>query len=164
MPVIHIRYEEDYAVLQIRTKTGKEFETLVDIEDVKLVENYNWFLNAYGYVNASHDGTAVYLHRLIKKAKRGDVVDHEFGNPLDNRKSKLRVTNRKRNGQHRVKLSKKNKSGRTGIHQSPSGKWVAQIRIDRKVIHIGTFDSFEEALNARSLMEIKHCGEFAPKA
>jgi len=46
---------------------------------------------------------------------------------------------------------KDNKSGYTGIFwYKLAKKWCTQIKINRKRIHLGTFDSKQEALKARN--------------
>lgn len=169
MPVVDVRYEEDYAVLVVLTKTGKQFETKIDVDAVEWARKFNWFQNAYGYVvtkdpDDPRPGPRLFLHRGVMNAEIGEVVDHEFGDQLDNRRKFLRKATRKTNGQHRVKLSKANVSGRTGVRRSPNGKrWVAAIKVDYRTHHLGTFNTFNEALAARKAAEQIHCGEFAPK-
>ena len=41
------------------------------------------------------------------------------------------------------------------------GKWTASIRINKKLTHLGCFDSFESAVDARKKAEVEHYGEFA---
>ena len=40
-------------------------------------------------------------------------------------------------------------------------KWTASIRINKKLTHLGCFDSFESAVDARKKAEVEHYGEFA---
>ena len=52
-----------------------------------------------------------------------------------------------------------NTSGRTGVRQ-PKGnpKWVATIQFQGNVIHLGSFNSFTEAVKAREEAELKYFG------
>lgn len=59
---------------------------------------------------------------------------------------------------YRQRLSKRNKSGRSGVYQTKSNKWSAEIRYNRNKIHLGTFDTYELACNARSNAELKYFG------
>lgn len=169
MAVVDVRYEEDYAVLVCRTQSGKEFETKVDVEDVENLRPFNWYQNAYGYLVARdpadpRPGPNLHMQRVVMKASRGEVIDHEFGDPLDNRKRFLRRTDRRGNGHHRVRLSRKNISGRTGVGRNPDGtRWVARLKVNRQTLHLGTFDEFDDAVAARVAAEKIHCGEFAPR-
>lgn len=52
-----------------------------------------------------------------------------------------------------------NTSGRTGVHFSlDKNKWVASIGFNRKVIYLGAYTTFEEAVSAREVAEIEYYG------
>ena len=53
---------------------------------------------------------------------------------------------------------KTNKSGRTGVSKTRSGKFSAYITIDSKTVGLGTFNTFEEAVTAREQAEIEKYG------
>jgi hypothetical protein len=60
------------------------------------------------------------------------------------------------------KVSKNNTSGVTGVTwNKQNNNWIAQISINRKNIHIGSFDKFEDAKKARREAEDKYFGEYA---
>ena len=42
------------------------------------------------------------------------------------------------------------------------GKWEAYITVNKKAIHLGRFDTEEEALDARKAAELKYYGEYSP--
>lgn len=48
----------------------------------------------------------------------------------------------------------------SGIRVTPFGKYNVRITCDRKEIHVGNYDSFEEAKQARIEAERKYYGEF----
>ena len=52
----------------------------------------------------------------------------------------------------------------TGVEKGPNKnkKWVARIMSNYKSIHIGTFDTYEEAVVARLTKEKELCGEYGP--
>ncbi|WGR55669.1 HNH endonuclease signature motif containing protein [Paracoccus versutus] len=79
------------------------------------------------------------------------IIDHINGNKLDNRINNLRITDMAGNA-HNLAMSKKNKSGISGVYQT-RGKWVAQIGINNKKISLGTFATLEEAAAARGAAE-----------
>lgn len=54
------------------------------------------------------------------------------------------------------KISKNNTSGAKGVYIMPNGKFRVKIQIKRKSIHIGVFDTFEEAKKARIEAEEKY--------
>ncbi len=51
-----------------------------------------------------------------------------------------------------------NTSGRTGVYASATGSWWAEIQEAGKTVHLGTFPSFEDACNARSVAELRIYG------
>jgi hypothetical protein len=60
--------------------------------------------------------------------------------------------------------TKNNKSGIIGVcWNKREEKWVAQIMLNNKNIHLGRFDDLEEACEARKEAEIKYFGEFRNK-
>lgn len=60
---------------------------------------------------------------------------------------------------YNINLRKDNPSGRTGVKKSQSGlRWKASIRHENINYHLGTFDTFEEAVTAREEAEMKFYG------
>lgn len=89
------------------------------------------------------------------------MSDHINGNTLDNRRSNLRVVTRTQNNQN-VTIRKHNKSGYKGVSlEKKTGRWVAVIQANNKRIHLGTFDTPEEAYAAYCEAAKKYHGKFA---
>ncbi len=82
-----------------------------------------------------------------------DQLDHINRIRTDNRVANLRDVSTKQNMQNAGKYSS-NTSGHPGVswHKRIS-KWVAQITHNRKLIHLGSFASLEEAIAARKAAE-----------
>lgn len=56
-------------------------------------------------------------------------------------------------------IQSNNTSGRTGVRKPKnSDKWVATIQFKNTVIHLGSFISFTDAVNAREIAEMKYFG------
>jgi hypothetical protein len=92
-----------------------------------------------------------------------EQVDHENRNSGDNRWENLREADHDQNARNRS-LPANNTSGRIGVYfYKPTKNWKAAIRIQKKWIHLGTFDSKEEAIQARATAEHLHYGEFTPQ-
>ena len=53
---------------------------------------------------------------------------------------------------------KTNTSGRTGVSKTQSGKFSAYITVAGKTVSLGTFNTFEEAVEAREVAEIEKYG------
>ena len=56
----------------------------------------------------------ILMHRIVKNAKKDEIVDHRCHNNLDNRKAYLRVSTTKNNTRNE-KLAINNTSGVTGV-------------------------------------------------
>src|SRR5690606_16380357 len=89
------------------------------------------------------------------------IVDHENRQRADNRWENLRPATDQENARN-AKLSKRNTSGIKGVMwYRRHSKWVASIRVDRKLLHLGYFPTIEEAAIARRAAELQYFGEFA---
>ena len=89
-------------------------------------------------------------------------VDHINGDTADNRISNLRAATHQQNianGKHRVN----NTSGRKGVIPT-NGRWRARIMVNSKTIHLGMFDSVDDAHLAYMNAARVHFGEFARSA
>ena len=54
---------------------------------------------------------------------------------------------------------KDNSSGRTGVNwHVKNQKWTASIRVNNKIIYLGSFINFEDAVKAREVAEIEYYG------
>ena len=87
--------------------------------------------------------------------------DHINRNELDNRKENLRRANFTENCRNRG-LRSDNKSGVVGV-RSVGEKFIADIRVNKKLIVFGKFFNKEDAIKARLKAEKEYFGEFAPQ-
>lgn len=89
------------------------------------------------------------------------LVDHKNHNTIDDRIDNLReATGTQNNGNRMVGSS--NTSGFKGVcWDKRKGKWMAQIKIQRKCKHVGYFSSPEDAHDAYVEAASKAFGEFA---
>lgn len=129
--------------------------TAVDPEDFAWLNQWNWFviwspgLQSY-YVarNSPRDSAGkqrtVYMHCEIVKSS-GDV-DHINHDTLDNRRSNLRAVTHRENVEN---LRHKSKYG-PGVQKLPGGRFRTLVGIRKKMIHVGVFDTPEEAVVART--------------
>lgn len=132
---------------EIRITTEKDMVvTLVDLDIVdKLKENVSQMYilrnaNNHPYVNVAVLGVGkMPLSRYIMNPNKDEVVDHTNGDTLDNRRANLRNLDRGTNLRNR-RFSHVCESGYRGVRKV-GDKW-------RAVIHIGTFDTPEEAFKA----------------
>lgn len=146
------------------TSKGEEF--YFDLEDYEKIKDYCWYINQQGYVmaydcNAKDSGSHILMHRLIMCFPDEIEVDHINHNKRNNKKENLRIVNDSQN-QMNKKKQKNNTSGVTGVRwHKKHRKWYAHIGVNRNQIHIGSFDTFEEAVVARKEAEEKYFGEYS---
>lgn len=141
---------------------------LVDDEDYKrLSDGYKWQAryNSDGikvYASRTRDKKTEIMHRIILKiTDRSLHVDHINGDGLDNRKENLRICDRAKNGQNRIK-HKMGTSNFKGVSwHKRSEKWQSRITIDKKTKNLGSFDSEIDAATAYNEAALLHFGEFA---
>ena len=150
----------DYAEMILYNNKGEEVaRTLIDLEYVDILKNHKWYLNNNGYVYNNKIGK---LHRYIMNPSDDLVVDHINRNPLDNRRDNLRICTQHYNCLNRS-IQCNNTSGVQGVcWDKNANKWKVQIMINGKLTHIGSYNTLEEAAEARKQAEIEYYGEFAP--
>lgn len=112
-----------------------------------------------GYRYGSILGKNHLAHRVIwlmENKEIPNIVDHINSNRIDNRIVNLRnvdITNNNRN----LTMPSTNTSGVVGVSFYKSrNKWQAKIWNDNKVITLGRFDNFEDAVAARKKAEIEY--------
>lgn len=111
-------------------------------------------LNTKGYFYGRLLEQRYLRHRVIWKMAHGndpDEIDHINRNPADNRIENLRASTRSENNINR-RMSKYNTSGHVGIYQQNDAhgfSWVSQIKRNGNAVHLGRFQSIEEAVAAR---------------
>lgn len=132
---------------QIPMKSGHL--VTVDKEDYEKVSSIKWHFHQ-GYAINRNLEPYKFMHRFIfGMPAKGKCIDHINGNGLDNRKRNLREADRSLNGLNRHRLSKRNKSGSTGVRYHPElKKWRAILVINRKPIHLGVFPKKSDATKA----------------
>lgn len=120
-----------------------------------------------GYVVIHINGRAWRGHRIAWLMQTGSLpetgyeIDHIDGNRSNNSWSNLRVVNRNQNN-YNTGISKANKSGCKGVsYRKDTGKWLARLKLDGKIIHLGYHDSKESAIKARREGEKQFHGQYA---
>lgn len=124
--------------------------SLVDFDDAIKVNEHKWQMHNKGY---ACKGSQFLLHRFILNAKKGEEIDHVNLNKLDNRKSNLRIVSHRNNCQ--------NRRAKGWILEKRTGKFYSQIKVGHKRIHLGTFETKDEAIEAYNNAKMKHFGKFA---
>lgn len=143
---------------------------IVDAEDYERLSRWNWHLsgsiarnNFYAARGTRVGGKhrLIRLHHAVLGLDGGIMVDHVDGDPLNCRKSNLRICNAAGNSQNHKRTSR-NKSGHTGINWHPTNKqWIVRVGSGRARKYIGGFKTLEAAVVARNAAFAEHYGEFA---
>lgn len=102
-----------------------------------------------GYLAARVDGNIYLLHRLIWCIVHGSwpecYIDHIDGDRRNNVISNLREATHTENTQN-AKIRDDNTSGIKGVHYSIRlNKWVARVQTENKRVHLGAFNTLEDA-------------------
>ena len=138
---------------------GKEF--YFDLEDYDKIKDGNWLISR-GYARWDK----ILMHQLIMDYDKDCelVIDHINRIRYDNRKENLRLVKYVENCINVSKQSN-NTSGIIGVSwDKQRQRWMALIRVDRKLIKIGNYHNKEDAIKSRLQAELKYFGkDFAPQ-
>ncbi len=158
------------------------------MEEFKAIENYDYSISNFGNVKNNKTGKIIKphlddkgyykvglykngdrkkfkVHRLVGNAfipnpKNKTQIDHIDNVKTNNNVNNLRWCTNSENNQNKG-ITKNNTSGVKGVHfNKAQGKWCAQITIDGKPIHLGSFDTIEEATKTRQAKAKDLFGEF----
>jgi hypothetical protein len=152
-----VKVHDNYS--ELISKNGESI--LVDNADLATAMRYTWCVSKTGYAVANIKGKVTRLHRYLLAPKKEELVDHVNGNPLDNRRSNLRICGATENSRN-VKVSKASKSGVLGIRITPSGKYLPRITVNYQELKgIKRFDTLEEAIAERNRLELLYHGQFS---
>lgn len=153
-------YEINGEVTTLYTTKGEVF--FIDTIYLEKVLKYTWCKNKAGYLVANNNKKILRLHRYILDLNDSSIiVDHINHKPEDNTIKNLRLCSQNENGKN-IKVKKNNTSGHPGIRITASNKYNARIYVNGKEKHIGNYDTFEEAVEARLRAELEYFGEFSP--
>lgn len=130
---------------------------LFDKEDYDKIKDICWHVQSAGYIYGVLDGKDISFHRYVMDAKEGEIVDHINHKVRDNRKNNLRICTQNDN------IINKKQLPTVGVRQAKSGRWFAEITAYKKYHWLGTYDTKEEAIEARKKGEEKYFGEYAYK-
>lgn len=152
---------------EIKLSQGKV--ALVDDADYDWLSQWKWYAakggnSFYAQRNIKVNGqnSPIKMHRFILGLTDTKVFsDHIDGDGLNNQRSNLRACTQKENNRNRgAEVGSKSKYRGVSFN-SRLQKWLAQIRVDYKLIHIGCFVIEEDAARAYNEVAQKYHGEFA---
>lgn len=153
MPRHSVTQPEDQSIKLIPLTQGQN--AIVDAADFEWLSQWNWCAvwcpwtkTYYAERKAFVDGkqSSMKMHRAILRLKSSEICDHKNHNTLDNRRENIRKCTASQNGWNRGKPAD-NTSGYKGVSRY-RGRWRARAVVHGKEIHIGTFDTREQAADA----------------
>lgn len=143
---------------------------LCDADMVEALLHFTWFKDRKGYAHTNNDDRRKMMaHTFIMGRKEGLEVDHINRNRCDNRRCNLRQVTHLENIRNKDMTLYKKSNPATGVYLDKRKsvkrvRYTASIMVNKKTIHLGTFDTFDEALKARKSAEIFYWGEQANEA
>jgi len=116
-----------------------------------------------GYIRIRIDSKLELAHRLAWNMTYPDdpvgpneQIDHINHIRTDNRIVNLRKASNTENSRN-ASIGVNNTSGALGVwFEKRRNKWAAEIKVDRKKIHLGQFAEFADAVAARKAAEVKY--------
>lgn len=143
--------------------------TVVDDDDYEYLMQWKWLYHRSGYAirmvyNKITKGyNTVYMHRIINNTPDGYFTDHIDGDKLNNQSLNLRTATNRQNLQN-TSAHKNSSTGLKGVSFSKKrNKFYSQIRIEGRRIHLGFFDTPEQAKESYDKTAKQYHGEFSKK-
>ena len=157
---------DKYVEMIIESKIHGIIRVKIDKDDLEKCSQLTWHYaknKDSKYIQTRIKGKMVKLHRYIMNINNSNlVVDHINRNPLDNRKSNLRICSYKENSFNKS-IRSDNTSGISGVSfHKTNKKWRAKIKYNNLTIHLGYFEDINEALINRRVAEEILFGEYSP--
>lgn len=144
--------------MEITSKGGFRFQ--IDDEDFEKFSQYKWsVMPAHGARRMIWSKIKGQFSRFIMGCPKGMVVDHINGDPMDNRKSNLRICSQADNCKN-CKIHRNNKSGFKGV-RTRENKFFAELNSNYVRYRSYGYDTKEEAAIAYNELAKKYHGEFA---
>lgn len=149
-----------------RLKDGK-LERLRSYPNTKWAVVKNNGNNGVGYCSVRFNSMRIYYHTIVwilttgEDIPEGIQIDHINGNRIDNRFENLRLVTDRENSQN-MKVHRQGKL--VGCYfDKCKGKYIAYIKIGKKYIHLGLYNTEEEAHNIY-VSACKHIEEYVDNA
>lgn len=163
-PLNKIQIVGDVAMVELTQNRTAIF----DAEFLPMIETMKWGAMKGKYTSYAtarsrlDDGTVktIFMHRLLANPPEDMVVDHINGDGLDNRMSNLRVVTVAQNNLN-SRVRNDSQSGIKGAYYDKrKGSYYSRIKVDGKLIYLGTFNTAEEAAQAYVDASAKYHGEY----
>lgn len=149
------------ALAEGRKRRWPSFEQRFEANIYRTVDCWIWTGRSIrGYGAIVRDGKNVMAHRIAFEMQNGSIpsgfqVDHVCRSRSCVRPSHLRLATNKQNSENKD-LTVANGSGYRGVTRYRDGvRWVAQVKHNQKNIHLGLFDTAEEAAEVARMKRVE---------
>lgn len=141
-------------------------KAIVDDEDYLKVVRHSWYAQVEKgkntYAVSRIGGKLIRMHRLILGAKKGEIIDHQDHDGLNNRRSNLRLCTNGQNLHNRPPNKNKKSSRFKGVFwYSRKQKYEVFFRCNGKAIRGGFFTNELDAARHYNKLARELLGEFA---
>lgn len=138
------------AYLEVPASHPDGFKTvLMDVEDYERLHPRTLSIGSHGYAQMWTGVTVALLHRWLMDVPDGTgyrlIVDHINRQPFDCRRANLRIVTP---SQSNLNRSIAVRDLPLGVYRTRTGRYQAALKRNRKIAHLGTFDTPEEAAAA----------------
>lgn len=143
---------------------------LIDDEMFDRVSYFKWFMTCGRNTNYARTSGVLYndkqnsfsMHQLVLSFySTGMQIDHINGNGLDNRKENLRICTQSQNLMNSTCIKKGSSKYKGVVYVKKTNKFYAHIKLNTKIIYLGTFNTEIEAAQAYNLAASKFFVSFA---
>lgn len=138
---------------------------IVDDDNYEELNQYKWTLGRdearRWFSVAPWKQKSISMQEQIMKPKIGQIVLHRNGDRLNNRRENLILGTKGMVNLTRG-LQSNNTTGYRGVTRYRNGRFVANIRINKRRVFLGYFDSAEQAAQAYNTAALGAWGELAP--
>lgn len=161
MSNVKYTFSDDGMVAYGELSSGEIF--VLDADMIGKIRGVKFYIGSKGgngrhrYVIDRHGRS---LHDYLFEHRPGYEIDHINLDTLDNRRCNIRYCTHQQN-QMNQPLQRNNSSGVSGVsYYPPRRKFRARIKVSQQEIHLGYFDTFEDAVKARNIGMLCMFGQY----